>query len=222
MVRRPSRRASVIGVVALCVISVVGVVALQEPATESPVPIGGPERAVQGGGADVRETAIKPTVYTGQTKRVNLTHPTQLKLKAATPKVFDMRTLTATDPGRKDVARNEFAYGYGEGGGSDAPGTDASDGEVQNAQDAEQPNAQAPTGISAPAPVPASNFDGLNYSEDCSGVRCGAGHPPDTNGDVGPTYYIQVINTAIGIFNKSSGALVSAVDFNTFVVQLAV
>jgi hypothetical protein len=43
----------------------------------------------------------------------------------------------------------------------------------------------------------------------------GAGWPPDTNGDVGPTYYIQTVNTSIGIYNKSNGARVAAYTFNT-------
>src|SRR5262249_8035608 len=47
----------------------------------------------------------------------------------------------------------------------------------------------------------------------------GAGHPPDPNGDVGPNHYIQTINTSIGIFNKSTGALITGVTFNTFMSQ---
>lgn len=44
----------------------------------------------------------------------------------------------------------------------------------------------------------------------------GAGWPPDTNGDVGNTYFIQTVNTSIGIYNKSTGALVSATTFDAF------
>src|SRR5206468_8446526 len=47
----------------------------------------------------------------------------------------------------------------------------------------------------------------------------GNGHPPDENGDVGPTYYIQTINTSVGIFNKNTGALVTAFTFDTFMSQ---
>ena len=43
---------------------------------------------------------------------------------------------------------------------------------------------------------PSASFDGLDFA------NWGAGHPPDTNGDVGPTYYIQTINTSIGIFRQ--------------------
>jgi len=54
------------------------------------------------------------------------------------------------------------------------------------------------------------DFAGMNYSAN------GAGWPPDTNGDVGPTYFIQTVNTSIGIYNKSTGALVSATTFDSF------
>ena len=55
-----------------------------------------------------------------------------------------------------------------------------------------------------------SHFAGMNFSSN------GAGWPPDTNGDAGPTYYIQTVNTSIGIYNKSTGALVSATTFDSF------
>ncbi len=70
-----------------------------------------------------------------------------------------------------------------------------------------------PVGPSAPAPAPTSNFDGLDFA------NWGAGHPPDTNGDVGPTYYIQTINTSIGVYQKSDGTRVAAFTFNTLMSQ---
>src|SRR5205085_1039751 len=47
---------------------------------------------------------------------------------------------------------------------------------------------------SGPAPAATNDFDGLHYTEDCNGTQCGTGHPPDTNGDVGPTYFIETMN----------------------------
>ncbi len=44
----------------------------------------------------------------------------------------------------------------------------------------------------------------------------GSGWPPDTNGDVGPNHYIQTVNTSVGIYNKTTGAAISTVTFNTF------
>src|SRR5258707_9033095 len=58
-----------------------------------------------------------------------------------------------------------------------------------------------------------ANFDGLDFA------NFGGGHPPDTNGDVGPTYYIQTVNTSIGIFRKSDGVRTAAFTFNTFMSQ---
>jgi hypothetical protein len=59
-------------------------------------------------------------------------------------------------------------------------------------------------------PEPTMNFAGMNF------VSNGSGWPPDPNGDVGPTYYVQTVNTSIGIFRKSNGSLVSATTFDDF------
>jgi hypothetical protein len=72
---------------------------------------------------------------------------------------------------------------------------------------------------SVPAPPTDTSFEGLAFADTCGGSQCGDGHPPDTNGDVGPTYYIQVVNTAIGIFNKSTGSRVAAFTFDAFMSQ---
>ena len=67
--------------------------------------------------------------------------------------------------------------------------------------------------LSAPAPSASNSFEGLDFA------NWGAGHPPDTNGDVGPQYYIQTINTSVGIYNKSDGTRVAAFTFNTLMSQ---
>jgi hypothetical protein len=58
--------------------------------------------------------------------------------------------------------------------------------------------------------TPVDSFDGMNQ------LANGQGWPPDTNGDVGSSYYVQTVNTSIGIYNKSTGALVSATTFDAF------
>jgi len=63
------------------------------------------------------------------------------------------------------------------------------------------------------APAPSASFDGLDFA------NWGAGHPPDTNGDVGPTYYIQTVNTSIGVYDKATGTRVAAFTFDTFMSQ---
>jgi hypothetical protein len=65
----------------------------------------------------------------------------------------------------------------------------------------------------APAPTPLRSFDGLDF------LNWGAGHPPDTNGDVGPAYYIQTVNTSIGIYDKLTGTRVAGFTFNAFMSQ---
>ena len=67
--------------------------------------------------------------------------------------------------------------------------------------------------VSAPAPAPTRASTGLDFA------NWGQGHPPDTNGDVGPNYYIQTINTSIGIYDKSTGTRVAAFTFNSFMSQ---
>jgi carboxypeptidase family protein/F5/8 type C domain-containing protein len=73
-------------------------------------------------------------------------------------------------------------------------------------------------GGAAPVPPPGSgagagSFPGLDY------VHNGDGWPPDTNGDVGPTYYIQTVNASYGVFRKSDGVLVAGSSFNTLMSQ---
>ncbi len=64
----------------------------------------------------------------------------------------------------------------------------------------------------AVAPAPLGSFKGLDLQ------NWGAGWPPDTHGDVGPTHYIQAVNTSIGIFNKSTGARLAAFTFDNFFI----
>ena len=52
-------------------------------------------------------------------------------------------------------------------------------------------------------PAPILNFDGILYP----GVACNC-HPPDTNGVVGATQYVQMVNEGYQVFNKTTGASV--------------
>lgn len=64
--------------------------------------------------------------------------------------------------------------------------------------------------LSGQMPPPQANFAGLDF------LNWGSGYPPDTNGDVSETHYIQSVNTSIGIFDKSSGARLAAFTFDDF------
>jgi hypothetical protein len=57
-------------------------------------------------------------------------------------------------------------------------------------------------------PAPIANFDGI--ARICSCL------PPDTDGDVGPNYYMQYVNTDYAVYNKTTGAVVASGPGNTF------
>src|SRR6266540_535528 len=52
-------------------------------------------------------------------------------------------------------------------------------------------------------PLPTLNFDGIPFP----GVACNCA-PPDTNGEVGATQYVQIVNEGFQVFNKTNGASV--------------
>src|SRR5205809_1139937 len=97
-------------------------------------------------------------------------------------------------------------------------GTGASTRDSVSRFAAASPSPSTPSGIAArsaalAAPATDSTFEGLDF------LNWGQGHPPDTNGDVGPNYYIQTINVSIGIYDKSNGNRVAAFTFNSFMSQ---
>ncbi len=72
----------------------------------------------------------------------------------------------------------------------------------------------APKAPSVPAPVapmagPDLTFTAMDYDTN------GAGWPPDTVGDVGPDYFVEAVNTSIGVYTKS-GSAAATVTFNAF------
>src|SRR5229473_6459283 len=69
----------------------------------------------------------------------------------------------------------------------------------------EDPVLQTAT-VPPPTPPVLQSFEGLGNGQYGFGVT---GAPPDTNGTVGATQYVQWVNTSFAIFNKSSGALIA-------------
>lgn len=67
----------------------------------------------------------------------------------------------------------------------------------------------------ATMPSPNLTFDGLGFNSPCGGVQCGGGWPPDNNGDVSPSFYVEAVNVAIGIFDKKTGTQRAAFTFNS-------
>jgi hypothetical protein len=76
-----------------------------------------------------------------------------------------------------------------------------------NHKDSYDPVVQGPNSLMAFAglnvPSPILNFDGIVYP----GVSCNCA-PPDTNGEVGATQYVQMVNEGYQVFNKTTGASV--------------
>jgi len=59
-------------------------------------------------------------------------------------------------------------------------------------------------------PSPIISFSGLQ------GTDAGSWVPPDTNGDVGLTHYVQVVNIGIGMFDKATGTRLVLISYNDF------
>ena len=57
-------------------------------------------------------------------------------------------------------------------------------------------------------PSPDLSFEGMSLQNG------GSGEPPDTIGDVGPNHYVQMVNTAFAIFDKSGNRLSGPTDIN--------
>jgi hypothetical protein len=69
----------------------------------------------------------------------------------------------------------------------------------------EDPVRQTST-VNLPTPPISQSFEGLGNGQYGFSVT---GAPPDTEGTVGATQYVQWVNTSFAIFNKSTGALTS-------------
>ena len=130
--------------------------------------------------------------------------PGVLQRTNATGTSIDLRRLPYVAPKKQE--REEFEEP--ELNPTLLPGTEGTPSAIE-----QQPGGSLAPTLSAPAPTPNITFDGLDF------VTWGAGHPPDPNGDVGPAYYIQTVNTSIGIYDKTNGNRVAAFTFNTFMSQ---
>jgi hypothetical protein len=60
-------------------------------------------------------------------------------------------------------------------------------------------------------PEPLAGFPGLNFTHGGSKY-----FPPDPIGDVGPDFYIQAVNVAVGIFDRQTGSPLYIASFNDF------
>lgn len=77
----------------------------------------------------------------------------------------------------------------------------------QNPLNFGDPAIQSEMGILNPDSPPINNWDGIS---NLSGI-----YPPDTQGDVGPNHYIQMVNLSFQIWDKSGTSLYGPVDNST-------
>jgi hypothetical protein len=83
---------------------------------------------------------------------------------------------------------------------------------VQNDVALTQPRPQS---ASSAMPAPIQSFDGMNAAS-----ACGNCLPPDTDGDVGPSHYIQLVNGSIRITGKTGTVLSGPTTYNSFFAAL--
>ncbi|WP_165371449.1 carboxypeptidase regulatory-like domain-containing protein [Pseudolysobacter antarcticus] len=147
-------------------------------------------------GSAAAEDSIS-TTDVAQSSPVSSGKPVEIAMKRAGSPIIDLRQLPATPPRQRERPERE------------EPDV------IPVALPGGEPGVSVPTrpGPTAPMPATASNFLGLDFA------NWGAGRPPDTVGDVGPTYFIQAVNTSIGIFRKSDSVRVAAFTFDTFMSQ---
>ncbi len=173
-------------------------------ATASPSP------SIQGGGAPTTIPKGKVARKGSLPKAAVRSHPVELHLTRAHGKVFDVRNLHGAVVKQERPERQAPGFRENELNPRTLRAPVAKAGGLPQRID---PSGIAPRSVAAAAPAPDSSFDGLDFA------TWGAGHPPDENGDVGPTYYIQTVNTSIGIYNKTTGTRVAAFTFNSFMSQ---
>ena len=92
--------------------------------------------------------------------------------------------------------------------------------EIESLQPAGKSNAKDPVVQhkkgSGPISGPIQNFDGicLPFGPPCAqGSNCGC-LPPDTDGEVGATQYVQMVNTDFAVYSKTGAVLRGSTDIN--------
>ena len=155
------------------------------------------DRAQDGGlqASDALPAPNRAERFTGERK------PREERLKKGRTFDGDLRKLPLRRPAKRERPERE--------GPKPNPGVRAG-----TSLAADLPERIAPVVQGVPAPAPTKSFHGLDFVAGGS-----VGYPPDTVGDVGPTYYIQAVNTAVGIFRKSDGVRVAAFNFDTLMSQ---
>jgi hypothetical protein len=79
------------------------------------------------------------------------------------------------------------------------------------------PGSRAATPLTAVAAAPTvSVFNGLNKPGLAATDEGNAATPPDSTGAIGPTFYVEMVNQLVGVYDRNTLALISSTDFATF------
>jgi hypothetical protein len=207
--RRFSRRGLVIPALfaLVTVATVVGASATRHAPAAQLAVTRAPQPSMQGAAKKSSKPRARTAVRGHLPKAVKRSQPRELHLKAAHGKVFDVRKLKSRVVRKERPERT--APGFAPAGSRAA---EALENPARTAPQLPRVIKRSQM-IAAAAPGPDASFDGLDFA------TWGAGHPPDTNGDVGPTYYIETVNTSIGVYDKSTGSRVAAFTFDSFMSQ---
>ncbi len=68
----------------------------------------------------------------------------------------------------------------------------------------QDPVVQLSTAPTVGMPPVGVSFEGMNIAQGCGGCL-----PPDTDGAAGPNHYVQMVNTTLAVYNKTTGAMIS-------------
>ena len=174
-----------------------------EPVSGRTVGANRPTRRVQGRAPE--DEAVSARMADGANPWVGVDRrPREQRMRRSRSWDGDLRSLPQTRPVRRERPERE--------GPAPAPRLRPGSTAVPTVSDTD-PRTSSVATVSAPAPAPLVSFDGLDYA------NWGAGHPPDTNGDVGPDHYIESINSSLGIYRKSDGVRLAAFTLDAFMSQ---
>ncbi|HET7506365.1 MAG TPA: proprotein convertase P-domain-containing protein [Kofleriaceae bacterium] len=84
---------------------------------------------------------------------------------------------------------------------------------AQSAAQAQDPVVQSAIGTGPNIPSTTVSFEGMGSGLAGFTVQSA---PPDTDGDIGPNHYVQIVNSGVTIFSRAGAKLLGPVNTNTF------
>jgi subtilisin-like proprotein convertase family protein len=166
-------------------------------------------------GAPYADAAPSPSIPTGRARALAEARPIE-DAPAGVP--IEIRAVAfAVSPTLREVARRAVEHR------KEPPGEEARHDEtVRRPRAGWEPRPDAALQDIAPLPsipAPLASFNGATQADNAS-LQIGQLTPPDTNGDVGPSHYVQMVNLVVKIFDKSGGLLLGPVKASSFWASL--